>query len=142
MVPPVILTNPLIHPSLPPKPSVLTRNQEYSAVELSKFQTVIDNKGAEHRWLTIKRGFRSHDLRFNVTAETRAGLISQVFKNRGWLEGVFGSHAADVGIYLDGKPWLSNWTVQQIGLWDTLSPGASCAYLIEVELTYSSVMHA
>jgi len=111
-------------------------------IELSQFQTVLDNNGCEHRWLTIKRGFRSHDLRFSVTAETRAGLISQVFKNRGWLEGVYGSQATNVGLYLDGKLWLPSWTVQQMGLWEMLGPGAKRAYLIEVELTYSSVMHA
>jgi hypothetical protein len=101
--PTVISTIPPLHPSLPPKPSMLARNQEYSTLELSQFQTVLDNNGAEHRWLTIKRGFRSHDLRFSVTAQTRAGLISQVFKNRGWLEGVYGSQPTNVGLYLDGK---------------------------------------
>jgi hypothetical protein len=138
----VTSTIPPLHPSLPPKPSTLSRNQEYSALELSQFQTVLDNNGAEHRWLTIKRGFRSHDLRFSVTAETRAGLISQVFKNRGWLEGVYGSQPTNVGLYLDGKLWLPSFTVQQIGLWNLLAPGTSRSYLIEVELTYSSVMHA
>jgi len=140
--PPIVSTIPPLHPSLPPKPSTLSRNQEYSALELSQFQTVLDNNGSEHRWLTIKRGFRSHDLRFSVTAETRAGLISQVFKNRGWLEGVYGSQATNVGLYLDGRHWLPSWTVQQMGLWEMLAPGAKRAYLIEVELTYSSVMHA
>ena len=111
-------------------------------IELSQFQTVLDNNGAEHRWLTIKCGFRSHDLRFSVTAETRAGLISQVFKNRGWLEGLYGSQASKVGLYLDGHHWLPSWTVQQMGLWEMLAPGAKRAYLIVVELTYSSVMHA
>jgi hypothetical protein len=140
--PTVISTIPPLHPSLPPKPSTLSRNKEYSALELSQFQTVLDNNGAEHRWLTIKRGFRSHDLRFSVTAETRAGLISQVFKNRGWLEGVYGSQPTNVGLYLDGKLWLPSFTVQQIGLWNLLAPGMPRSYLIEVELTYSSVMHA
>jgi hypothetical protein len=139
---PIVSTIPPLHPSLPPKPSTLSRDQEYSALELSQFQTVLDNNGAEHRWLTIKRGFRSHDLRFSVTAETRAGLISQVFKNRGWLEGVYGSQPTNVGLYLDGKVWLPSFTVQQIGLWGLLAPGTSRSYLIEVELTYSSVMHA
>ena len=138
----VISTIPPLHPSLPPKPFTLSRNKEYSALELSQFQTVLDNNGAEHRWLTIKRGFRSHDLRFSVTAETRAGLISQVFKNRGWLEGVYGSQPTSVGLYLDGKLWLPSFTVQQIGLWNLLAPGTSRSYLIEVELTYSAVMHA